>query len=250
MSLKSMRKICEYKGVDIVLLVNPGELLKDSPAERRRILLECEAVQRSVWSPKESIEENTINNDLLLLMEDNGKVVGFTSVKLIDDRDNKFAYWHDAMIVKKYQGMGFSRLLSLLLLGAVSTRFSAPYFNLITITSNSRVLKTLYTKDTIFKNLSFPVPSSDQVELFRSFSSHLAIDDKIDVDTGIVRQMWLPQEDNDQHITNVQNLNILLNEKLSSESGDALAVVTEIDEESVVNADLYVREMLKVDPGR
>lgn len=77
MAADIIQPICEYKGVGIVRIRDPRTVLGDRPDLRAEILANCERVQRGVWNPRLSIEENTIDTDLLMLLRDGGEYVGF-----------------------------------------------------------------------------------------------------------------------------------------------------------------------------
>lgn len=246
MNQASIRTICQYKGVDIVQIANPRETLADLPDLKQKILVECDLVQRSVWNPQQSIEDNTINNDLLLLLSSNGKYTGFLSADRNKIGDREVVYLHDVMISQDHQGLGFCRLLVLLLVLDIFDCFSISRFDLVTATSNSRLISTLYTKNNIFKNLSFPKPNDYHKILLRMMRDGLFGDKTVNVDTGIINDIWRQPPDDRQHISRARNLTTLFGNTLALERGDALAIIASLNEEAIINANSYVRGALNV----
>lgn len=247
MIYSEIKTICRYKNVNIVHIVNPRETLSCDLKLKNKVLSECDMVQKSVWAPRQSIEENTINNELLILLEDKGNYVGFTSVKYLECGEHKIAYWHDAMISCAYHGQGFSRLMALLLTIDVFNSLSISNYHLMTATSNSRIITTLYTKHNIFKEISIPVIGELHRHLLKIAGGTLFAGSDVDIETGIIKGMWLPQDNNAQHVSNARNISALLGDRIVPATGDALAVISRIDEESIINASSMLRGVLNVE---
>ena len=246
MELKNVARICQYKGVDIVHVIKPKETLEKMSDLKHKILTECDQVQRSVWNPKQTIEENTINNGLLLLLEHDGRYIGFLSSDFRNIDDYNIVYLHDVMINRDYQGMGFCRLLSLLLLIEVFNIFGTSKFLFMTATSNSRLISTLYTKHNIFKNVSFPIPNEFHRMLLSRLGREFFGGPKVNTEACIIEKMWYPPPDERQHISRAKNLTSLLGKKLKLEDGDALAIIASVDEEAILNANSYIRGALDI----
>lgn len=214
MARENIKTICQYKDVDIVHVLKPSETLKTLPDLKNKILAECDQVQRSVWNPVQTIEENTINTDLLLLLNHKDKFVGFLSANCSKMDDHDIVYLHDVMISREYQGRGFCRLLSLLLILDVFDCFAISKFEVVTAKSNSRLISTLYTKRNVFKTISFPAPNEFHKILLKRISKELFDDIKINVEKGMIEKIWGPPPDEKQHISRAKNLTLLLGREL------------------------------------
>lgn len=246
MQNRHYKTVCRYKDVDVVHIFNPRETLKAEPGLKRKILAECDQVQRSVWRPKQSIEENTINNDLLFLLSQKDRYVGFLSAERKKISGTDVIHLHDVMIAQECQGMGYCRLLTVILVLDVFAGFGISKFYLVTATSNSRLIETLYTKHNIFTSISFPCPDMSHEGWFKEVGEALFKGNDINYKTGVIKNLWHPPIDKEQHITKNRSMSSLFGQCTELSDRDALLVISKVDEEAIVNANSYVRGYLNL----
>jgi len=238
--MENIEKICTYNGVDIIHIFEPAKTLSKDPELKKKVLSECERVQLEVWDPMMSIEDNTINNDGLVLLMKDDHSVGFISYQIKKYDDKYVMYFHDLMISKKYQGKGLYRIALLSSILTIAEKYDTVHFTGMTITYNARVIKSLYFKPHIFRNISFPRLNVEHRYLVKKMGADFFDEKNLHLDKGIIEGMWKPSRRNGQHLVDYSELSDLFGPGLSPETGDSLVLLFDIDAESV----RYIRNFL------
>lgn len=248
---KVIQHVCDYRGVKIERMEQPAKALKGYPSFREKILNECGAVQCSVWNPKQSIRENTIDNDLLYLISFEGKYVGFASVEFAMNENMRVAHWHDVMILGAFQGRGLSRLVALCLVTDIAKNFLDPKYYFLTVTTNKKYLNMFCSKPDIFKMLSFPLFEGVHREVIKNVMPCFFPGERIDLETGIMRDVQLLNRSGGQYLERLTFFSTVAQKRISIplEPYDSFVVISEIDEESAMYANDYLKNILNVEPN-
>ncbi|MBI2091556.1 MAG: hypothetical protein HYT75_00985 [Deltaproteobacteria bacterium] len=195
-----------------------------------------------------SIEENTIKNSGLTLLSHAGNFIGFISYQVLQCSNSHILYFHDLMIKKSFQSLGLFRTALMMSIVCASQDYKMDEFTGMTITYNARVIKSLYFKPHIFKNISFPTPSNKHKMLLREHGSHFFDPRELDIENGIVRKMWLQSKKDGQHINDNSELSILTGTYLNPVDGDSIVLLFDIDEKSIEHINNFLKERVGQTP--
>jgi len=236
--IDSPHRLLRRSGVEIVHISSPRAFMKHDAILRKKVLTECEQLQSRIWKPICSIENNTINNDGLVLMMHKKTVVGFLSYGVFKVRGQRVVHFNDIMVSREHQGEGLFKdafASTVIYLGRCFGSFVGLVF-----TYNALIINTIYSRPHIYSSCSFPSTSLEQQYLLLECCSLLKCNKDVDVLNGVIYGMLNRPVLMEQHVLMSEKLGSLIHGDMIIDRGDCLALMFRYSKESEKYAEMCV----------